>query len=153
MPRASASALNEVSRPVSAVSYTVSSITAKPASDGYRNSNLSFASNSTVPPKNHQEAVLKTMRSLEGARRVERLKSKDRDVLGAIKRPAPSPPRPRSLDSQLETDSRKAKEDQRRSLGVEKRLMDVQEESPGKIKVEASELPEYQRGEPQLMYM
>lgn len=99
----------------------------------HRTSGISIVSTSTVPVKTKEEAVLKTMRSLEGTRKIQRVKS--RDVLGAIKRPAPSPPRPRSLDSQMETDTRKSKEEQRRSLGIERRLEDLQEESPARNEV------------------
>lgn len=89
-----------------------------------------ISTTSTIPVKSKEEAVLKTMRSLEGTRRIERIKS--RDVLGAIKRPAPSPPRPRSLDNQVESEMQKIKDDQRRSLGIERRLEDLREESPAK---------------------
>ena len=105
-----------------------------------RDSNLSMATTSTVA-LTKEEAVLKAMRRLEGKKKES--ESVKRDVLGSISRPAPSPPRPRSLDSQIEVDVKK-KEDHRRSLGLEKRLMDVLEESPvngpTQVKVEASEL-------------
>ena len=97
-----------------------------------RDSNLSLATSTSTVVHTKEEAVLKAMRSLEGIRKTkEKHRSKDRDVLSAISRPAPSPPRPRSLDSQVSVDSNK--DEQRRSLGVERTLGDVPEEqSPGK---------------------
>ena len=76
-------------------------------------------------PKTKQEAVLKAMRSLEGVRHeyhAEKGKHFQRDVLSAISRPAPEPPRPKSLDSaqDAEKESSERKADQRRSLGLEK---------------------------------
>lgn len=68
------------------------------------------------------DAVLKTMRSLEG------MKAK-RDVLAAIKRPAPEPPRPESVASAQSVSSagEHDKKDKRRSVGVERSLADLQE--------------------------
>ena len=103
----------------------------KTDSKANRTSGISVASTSTVQPETKEEAHLKTMRSLEGTRKVVERK-KSRDVLSSIKRPAPSPPRPRSLQSQLEADKRKSKEEQRRSLGIERTLEDLREESPVK---------------------
>ena len=68
------------------------------------------------------DAVLKTMRSLEG------MKAK-RDVLATIKRPAPEPPRPESVASVQSVSSagEHDKKDKRRSVGVERSLADLQE--------------------------
>jgi hypothetical protein len=104
--------------------------------DSHRSSTvsaISTTSTATVQPKNQEEAVLKTMRSLEGARRLERTKS--RDALNNVKRPAPSPPRPRSLDAKADNETKVAKEDPRRSLGIERTLAALKEESPAKLAV------------------
>ena len=122
-PRVSGGQVSTLSRAASADSLSTSNKVAD-------NRDSAISTTSTIPAKTKAEAVLRTMRSLEGTRRVERVKS--RDVLAAIKRPAPSPPRPRSLDSQVEAESRKTKEEQRRSLGVERKLADLTEESPPK---------------------
>ena len=97
-----------------------------------RDSNLSLATSTSTAVYTKEEAVLKAMRSLEGVRKPkDKSSNKDkRNVLGAITRPAPSPPRPRSLDSQIEVAESKRKDEQRRSLGVDRTLMDVVEESP-----------------------
>lgn len=76
---------------------------------------------------------MRTMRSLEGTRRLERTQS--RDVLGNIKRPAPSPPRPRSVEVEAVKDAMTSKEDPRRSLGIERTLAALKEESPAKLPV------------------
>ena len=105
---------------------------------------MSLATSTSTAVYTKEEAVLKAMRTLEGVRRPkDKSASKDkRNVLGAISRPAPSPPRPRSLDSQVEVTESKRKDEQRRSLGIDRTLMDVVEESPVRkttFEVEGSE--------------
>ena len=67
-----------------------------------------------------EEAVNKAMRSLEGDRHAhpERARPSQRDVLGTISRPAPSPPRPRSLEAALSSPDVEKPVDPRRSLGL-----------------------------------
>ncbi|ORX37068.1 hypothetical protein BD324DRAFT_424119 [Kockovaella imperatae] len=99
-----------------------------------RDSDLSLATSTSTAVYTKEDAVQKTMRRLEGKKKADVSEfGAKRDVLGSISRPAPSPPRPRSLDSQLEAVTESKKDDHRRSLGIEKRLLDVLEESPVKI--------------------
>lgn len=131
MPRASASQISDL---------VGSSATSKGdrihSKADHRVSAVSAVSSSGAPARDKEHAVLRTMRSLEGTRRIpdkpkkDVRDSKDRDVLGAIKRPAPSPPRPQSLDSSLQQDKKTNKAEQRRSLGADKHLAEVTEESP-----------------------
>lgn len=131
MPRASASQISDLAG---------SSATSKGdrihSKADHRVSAVSAVSSSGAPARDKEHAVCRTMRSLEGTRRIpdkpkkDVRDSKDRDVLGAIKRPAPSPPRPQSLDSSLQQDRKTNKAEQRRSLGADKHLAEVTEESP-----------------------
>ena len=134
LPRTSAGQSKTLTR---TTSHNSLATTAR-ATDSHRVSAISAdstTSTSTVQPKNKEEAVLKTMRSLEGTRRLERTKS--RDVLNAITRPAPSPPLRRSFDVQIEKDTRASKDEQRRSLGIERTLADLKEESPARSAVQS----------------
>lgn len=75
---------------------------------------------------------MRTMQSLEGIREVASVSAaavpiKKRDVLSAISRPAPEPPRPRSADSALVSVEMKEKEVQRRSWAAERMLKEVEE--------------------------
>ncbi|ORY31808.1 hypothetical protein BCR39DRAFT_80876 [Naematelia encephala] len=116
-PRTSQSQINSLSRPTSQASLAPT-ITTKDK----RASMLSAASSSNLRGANKSDAVLKTMRSLEGTHLTKK------DVLSAISRPAPEPPRPRSLDSAEKTEKAKEKRlEQRRSLGI---LPGLKEESP-----------------------
>ena len=86
----SASQSVSFSRPTSSVPETTTLLGSK----DNRISNLSLSSTTTAP-KSKEEAVLKTLRALEGAQHQaqnERHMSSHRDVLAAISRPAPSPP-------------------------------------------------------------
>jgi len=146
MPRTSGGEAKTLNRTTS----THAMASAFKAGETQRESAISTTSTSTVGPKSKEEAVLKTMRSLEGVPRVERVRSID--VLSTIKRPAPSPPRPKSLDSQLEHESRQNKEEQRRSLGIDRHLEALREESPAKESASEQKgtFPSY-RDEPLLM--
>jgi hypothetical protein len=165
MPRTSQSELGNLSRPASSSSLntaalrkTDSKATIKTAEPGRvtsaevkgksadaidkRTSALSAVSTASTAPQNKEEAVLKTMRSLEGGalaghaaekgKILRKIPSK-RDVLAKITRPAPEPPRPQSLDSAKSAEgagaAKKGKDEQRRSLGVERRLEELQEEA------------------------
>ena len=125
MPRTSGGEAKTLTRTTSSHAMA----TAFKAGESQRISTISTTS-TTIGTKSKEQAVLKTMRSLEGTRRFGQPKS--RDVLGAIKRPAPSPPRPKSLDSQLEVEKKQDKEEHRRSLGIERHLEALREESPAK---------------------
>lgn len=57
---------------------------------GNTNRDSIISSTSTVPAANREEAMLKTMSSLEGKKL--RKTASSRDVLGKITRPAPAPP-------------------------------------------------------------
>jgi protein-serine/threonine kinase len=104
---------------------TLSRPTSKTASNSNlkekRTSAISASSNTTFTTRtrNKEEAVLRTMRSLEGTRKV--------DISSVITRPAPEPPRPRSIDSAV-VEVKGGKDEQRRSLGVERKLGGVIEE-------------------------
>jgi len=87
--------------------------------------NLSFSAldpSATPAPKTKEEAVLTTIRSLEGLRSSVQVEKKQhqRDILANIKRPAPEPPHPRSLDLTVdaEKNTKGKKMDQMRSLGL-----------------------------------
>ncbi|RXK36260.1 CAMK/CAMKL protein kinase [Tremella mesenterica] len=69
----------------------------------HRVSAMSLAS-SASGAKTKEEAVLRTMRSLEGIKK----KPSQRDLLSKIGRPAPEPPRPRSMDSIPEEGKKKS---------------------------------------------
>ncbi|WVQ73507.1 hypothetical protein IAR50_003079 [Cryptococcus sp. DSM 104548] len=123
VPRTSNSQLTILSRPNSAASGTkeVSRTTSSRTLKDKRASAQSFVSG------NKEDAVLRTMRSLEGTRKLftAQQKEKAQEALATIKRPAPSPPRPKSLDSAVEKEK---KVDERRSLGIDRALQGVMEE-------------------------
>ena len=133
VPRTSQSQLKDASRSVSSASSAA--LTEKQSAASLHISAFSADYNSS-PPVSKEDAMLKTMRSLEGSK----LRGKDRDVLGAIKRPAPSPPRPRSLDSaRVDEESKGRKVDPRRSLGLERLpLVEVSEEAEEREVIVAS---------------
>ncbi|ODN74147.1 hypothetical protein L202_07598 [Cryptococcus amylolentus CBS 6039] len=118
VPRTSNSQLTNLSRPNSAASGAkeLSRATSSQTLKDKRASGQSFVSG------NKEDAVLRTMRSLEGTRKLftSQQKEKAQEALASIKRPAPSPPRPKSLDSAVEKEK---KIDERRSLGIDRALL------------------------------
>ena len=62
------------------------------------------------------------MQSLEGVRSIAGAGTKKRDVLAAISRPAPEPPRPRSAGTIETGEGKKEKEVQRRSWAVDRAM-------------------------------
>ncbi len=135
--RISSARFAELGQPVSTHDSSATGSTEMLQALNERSSTLS----SGTAPKTKEEAALKTMRSLEGVRhssQLEKAKGNHRDVLSAITRPAPDPPRPQSLNPAQ--DSTAKRDDQRRSLGLRQMaLVEVREEdvqvrvtSPGK---------------------
>ncbi|WVQ84397.1 hypothetical protein IAT38_006549 [Cryptococcus sp. DSM 104549] len=163
VPRTSNSQLSSLSRPGSAASGTskdlsrttstqtlketstakeLSRVTSTQTLKDKRVSALSGTSvatsaTATAMPKTKEDAVLRTMRSLEGTRKhfSQAQKEKAQEALAAIRRPAPSPPRPKSLDSAVETAGRKDKVDERRSLGLDRAVLVKVKEEEVDIKV------------------
>ncbi|WVO18574.1 hypothetical protein L204_106293 [Cryptococcus depauperatus] len=122
VPRTSNSQLTNLSRTSSATSNRkeLNRVTSLHTLKDRRVSALSGATYA----KDKQEAVLRTMRSLEGTRKhfTVAQRGKAQEAFAHIKRPAPSPPRPRSLDSAVEKEKYV---DERRSLGLDRALLGV----------------------------
>ncbi|KAK8858890.1 hypothetical protein IAR55_003121 [Kwoniella newhampshirensis] len=140
-PRTSHSQLATLARSNSGASSTTfmtKELSHTTSSSTLKDKRVSVLSSTSTVPKTKDEAVLKTMRSLEGTKKAhqyhqdhgQKEKEKVHDALAAVKRPAPEPPRPKSLDSAVEiTNSKEKKEEQRRSLGLERAvLVEVKEE-------------------------
>ncbi|WWC88336.1 uncharacterized protein L201_003246 [Kwoniella dendrophila CBS 6074] len=141
-PRTSNSNLTNLSRPTSAASQNTAQGNTNTLSHAVSASTLKHktSSISTHIPKSKEEAVLRTMKSLEGTRKLvhnynnNEKKEKVSEAIAAIKRHAPEPRRPKSLDSAVELNNTTAKsqtrkEDERRSLGIDRAvLVDVQED-------------------------
>nr|XP_018262002.1 CAMK/CAMKL protein kinase [Kwoniella dejecticola CBS 10117]OBR84160.1 CAMK/CAMKL protein kinase [Kwoniella dejecticola CBS 10117] len=136
VPRTSDSQLTNLSRPISASSQNTNQALLSHATSTatLKDKRVSILSSTSTIPKSKEEAVLRTMRSLEGTRKLvhghaadKHEKAKAAEALAAIRRHAPEPPRPISLDALVELDSRKV--DDRRSLGLERAVtVDIREE-------------------------
>ncbi|WRT68102.1 uncharacterized protein IL334_005077 [Kwoniella shivajii] len=132
VPRISNSHLTNLSRPSSATSQCTAHavISHSSSSATIKDKRVSILSSTSTVPKSKEEAVLKTMRSLEGTRKLVHghdKKDKACEALAAVKRQAPEPPRPKSLDSVVQLQSKK--DDERRSLGIDRAvLVEVKED-------------------------
>ncbi|OCF43528.1 CAMK/CAMKL protein kinase [Kwoniella heveanensis CBS 569] len=132
VPRTSNSQLTNLSRPNSAASGNTATgavLSHSSSMATLKDKRVSVLSSSSAP-KSKEETVLRTMRSLEGTRKLihahNEKKEKATEALAAVKRAAPEPPRPRSLDSVVE---RSKKEEERRSLGLDRAvLVEINEE-------------------------
>ncbi|WVQ65424.1 uncharacterized protein L199_003600 [Kwoniella botswanensis] len=136
VPRTSNSNLTNLSRPTSSTSQNTTQgvLSHATSTSTMKDKRVSAISTTSTVPKSKEEAVLKTMKSLEGTRKLVHAHTHDKaaEAIAAVKRHAPEPPRPKSLDSAVElkkADSVSRKEDERRSLGIERAvLVDVREE-------------------------
>nr|XP_019045252.1 CAMK/CAMKL protein kinase [Kwoniella bestiolae CBS 10118]OCF24182.1 CAMK/CAMKL protein kinase [Kwoniella bestiolae CBS 10118] len=134
VPRTSNSNLTNLSRPSSAAGQSTAQgvLFHATSTSTLKDKRVSALSTTSTVPKSKEEAVLKTMKSLEGTRKLVHAHDKATEAIAAIKRHAPEPPRPKSLDSAVElkkADSVSKKDEERRSLGVERAvLVDVREE-------------------------
>ncbi|WVF68723.1 hypothetical protein IAT40_003495 [Kwoniella sp. CBS 6097] len=132
VPRTSNSQLTNLSRPNSSASGNTANgavISHSSSMATLKDKRVSALSAGSAP-KSKEEAVLRTMRSLEGTRKLihthAEKKEKATEALAAVKRAAPEPPRARSLDSAVE---KSKKEDERRSLGLDRAvLVEINEE-------------------------
>nr|XP_019003885.1 CAMK/CAMKL protein kinase [Kwoniella mangroviensis CBS 8507]OCF67346.1 CAMK/CAMKL protein kinase [Kwoniella mangroviensis CBS 8507] len=148
VPRTSNSNLTNFSRPTSSTSQNTTQgvLSHAVSTSTIKDKRVSAISTTSPVPKSKEEAVLKTMKSLEGTRKLVHAHTHDKaaEAIAAVKRHAPEPPRPKSLDSAVElkkADSVSRKEDERRSLGVERAvLVDVREEEVD-IKVKEGKRP------------
>ncbi|WWD18784.1 hypothetical protein CI109_103239 [Kwoniella shandongensis] len=132
-PRTSDSQLTSLSRPTSA--SCGKDLTHSTSTSTLKDKRVSVLSSTSTAPKSKDDAVIKTMRSLEGVKKLHQHHHKEKDekvhdALAAVKRHAPEPPRPKSLDSAVELEkSKEQKDEQRRSLGLERAvLVEVKEE-------------------------
>nr|XP_019013084.1 CAMK/CAMKL protein kinase [Kwoniella pini CBS 10737]OCF51865.1 CAMK/CAMKL protein kinase [Kwoniella pini CBS 10737] len=134
VPRTSNSNLTNLSRPASATSHNTRQavLSSSTSTSTLKENRISVLSASSTVPKSKEEAVLRTMRSLEGTRKIVHTHGNDKkekaaEAIAAIKRHAPEPPRSKSLASA--DDLTHQKEDERRILGLERAvLVDVREE-------------------------
>ncbi|WVQ96253.1 hypothetical protein IAU59_003357 [Kwoniella sp. CBS 9459] len=132
VPRTSNSQLTNLSRPNSGASGNTADgamLSHSSSMATLKDKRVSALSASSAP-KSKEEAVLRTMRSLEGTRKLihsqAEKKEKAAEALASVRRAAPEPPRPRSLDSAVE---KSKKEDERRSLGLDRAvLVEINEE-------------------------